>query len=370
MALSAEKGSDLRNLSKYFDSLVDLVPPQFYHDSPHEHLNLKYLKKSERAAVKRQFKEDYKKNKRAKLDPAQAQTSIGLQQQKAQQQEAQKEGAEGASSEEDEDGPSALGADLPSQNGKAGRIMKLAADGERPSMDALRDRLHQRIQVMRDQRNADQQGEQVRAAQEWRDKAGAKGRQKLIAVKNAPAAAQRVAAPAAAASKQHLQQQQAQRKQGGQAAAEPDLQFGRLDVDGSGGQGRQRGAKRKADKVHLLAEAEQRQAGSSQAGPDGMMSAMARARGEKVLDDPKLLRRSIKKDIKQREHKAKAWRERESSQKASQKAQQQRRKENLKGRVDAKMQKKKDKREKKLMVPGRAGFEGRRTAMLGKKATP
>ena len=43
-----------------------------------------------------------------------------------------------------------------------------------------------------------------------------------------------------------------------------------------------------------------------------------------------------------------------------------RRKDNLKGRVDAKMQKKKDKREKKLMRPG---FEGRRTAMLG-KSTP
>ena len=34
------------------------------------------------------------------------------------------------------------------------------------------------------------------------------------------------------------------------------------------------------------------------------------------------------------------------------------------------MLKKKDKREKKLMDPGRAGFEGRRTTMLGKKATP
>ena len=131
MALTTDGSSDLRSLSKYFDSLVDLVPSQFYHDSPHEHLNLKYLKKSERAAVKRQFKEDYKKNKRAKLDPAQAQTSLSLQQQKAQLQEAQKAGAgEDASADEDEDEPSAAETDPPPQTGKAGRIMKLAADGQ------------------------------------------------------------------------------------------------------------------------------------------------------------------------------------------------------------------------------------------------
>lgn len=132
MALTAERNSDLRTLSKYFDSLVDLVPPQFYHDSPHEHLNLKYLKKSERAAVKRQFKEDYKKNKRAKLDPAQAQTSLGLQQQKAQQQAAQKAGADedAASSEGAEDDLPTPEASLPSHANKAGRIMKFDANGE------------------------------------------------------------------------------------------------------------------------------------------------------------------------------------------------------------------------------------------------
>ena len=80
--------------------------------------------------MKRQFKEDYKKNKRAKLDPAQAQTSLGLQQQKAQQQAAQKAGADDGSSEEAEDDLSAPEVSLPSHANKAGRIMKLDADGE------------------------------------------------------------------------------------------------------------------------------------------------------------------------------------------------------------------------------------------------
>lgn len=35
-----------------------------------------------------------------------------------------------------------------------------------------------------------------------------------------------------------------------------------------------------------------------------------RARGEKVLDDPKLLRKSLAKDGKKKEKSAKAWKER------------------------------------------------------------
>ena len=123
---------DLRGLSKYFDSLVDLVPPQFYHESQHEHVNLKYLKKSERAAVKRKFKEDYKKNKRAKLDPAQAQTSTSLQQQRAQQQQQrQQELAEIDMEEADsseQDAAEAPAAGHPHQE-KAGHILKIAPDG-------------------------------------------------------------------------------------------------------------------------------------------------------------------------------------------------------------------------------------------------
>ncbi|KAK9866127.1 hypothetical protein WJX84_004731 [Apatococcus fuscideae] len=119
---------DLKSLSKYFDSLVELVPPQFYHESPHEHLNLKYMKKSERAALKRKFKEDYKKNKRAKLDPAQAQTSLTLQQEKAQQQQqSTREPAEDSESGDGEDAEPAAGP--AAHSSKAGRIMKLASNG-------------------------------------------------------------------------------------------------------------------------------------------------------------------------------------------------------------------------------------------------
>ena len=43
-------------------------------------------------------------------------------------------------------------------------------------------------------------------------------------------------------------------------------------------------------------------------------AALLRAGGEKVLDDPRLLRKSLKKDAKRREKSAKGWEERNAAQ--------------------------------------------------------
>lgn len=51
-------------------------------------------------------------------------------------------------------------------------------------------------------------------------------------------------------------------------------------------------------------------------------AALARASGEKVLDDPRLLRRSMKKEAKLKSKKAAAWQERISKQKEQQQAKQ------------------------------------------------
>jgi hypothetical protein len=51
-------------------------------------------------------------------------------------------------------------------------------------------------------------------------------------------------------------------------------------------------------------------------------AALARASGERVLDDPKLLRRSIKREAQDKARKAKRWAERNSAQQEQQKARQ------------------------------------------------
>lgn len=75
--------SELIQNAKFFDRLVDLVPAKYYHPSDQELVNTKYLKKNAKAAAKQAMKEQYKQNKRAKLNPDTAQTSLQIQRQKA-----------------------------------------------------------------------------------------------------------------------------------------------------------------------------------------------------------------------------------------------------------------------------------------------
>lgn len=74
---------DLSENAKFFDRLVDFVPAKYYHPSDQEMVNTKYLKKNAKAAAKQTMKEQYKQNKRAKLNPDTAKTSLQIQQQQA-----------------------------------------------------------------------------------------------------------------------------------------------------------------------------------------------------------------------------------------------------------------------------------------------
>lgn len=86
-------GEDLAQHSAFFDSLVELVPAKYYLEPEEPLLNLKFMKKNERLAAKRALKEQYRKNKRAKMDPDRAQSAIELQKARAAQ-SAQRDSAE------------------------------------------------------------------------------------------------------------------------------------------------------------------------------------------------------------------------------------------------------------------------------------
>ena len=89
--------NDLAQNAIFFDQLVDLVPAKYYHPSDKEVVNTKYLKKNAKAAAKQAMKEQYKQNKRAKLNPDTAKTSLQIQQQQAEKLK------QSDDSEEDED---------------------------------------------------------------------------------------------------------------------------------------------------------------------------------------------------------------------------------------------------------------------------
>ena len=81
MPSMASSFTSIADISNYFDRIVDLIPPKHYFDSA-DAINLKYLKRSERDSTKAEFKEQYKKGKKARLDPESTQTTTGIQQER------------------------------------------------------------------------------------------------------------------------------------------------------------------------------------------------------------------------------------------------------------------------------------------------
>ncbi|KAL0231321.1 hypothetical protein GEMRC1_010725 [Eukaryota sp. GEM-RC1] len=90
-------------------------------------------------------------------------------------------------------------------------------------------------------------------------------------------------------------------------------------------------------------------------------SALARAQGQKVLDDPTKLRKSIKREEKQKQKSKVQWEARKNSVSEAQKAKQDKRKANLEAR-------KKPKAGVKTAKPNkRPGFEGKRQKAINPK---
>lgn len=127
---------DVGSHCRFFDRLADYVDPKFYHaDDDREHINPKYMKRAERAAVKRAFKEQHKQNKRAKLDPDAIKTTTELQQKRA----------EAATQEQQQQQQPGHGQAAVQQMGK----LHLSVGGQ-PSRDDLLKRLHAKMEVSPD----------------------------------------------------------------------------------------------------------------------------------------------------------------------------------------------------------------------------
>lgn len=319
--------------SRFFDSLVDAVPAKYYLHLDEGRVNLRFVKRGERERLRAQFKQQHKQARRAKLDPAQAKTTLQLQREMAEREAAERETALAAQA--------AAGA--------------ADAAGLEDGRAQLRARLQQKLEGMRKQRKADESADKEQEAKQWREKALAKGRKQV----QKRQLQQTLAAPAAGAAR--LAEPPAKRPHEDLSLTFTKLEFG-------AGEGKDK--RRRLSKQQLLKDAEaKKQLGSTPEGQaqlekEAWKAALARSKGDKVLDDPRLLKKSIKKDARVKVKSAKAWTDRNKAQAGQQEAKQQRRRENIGARVTAKADKKKAKREKKLL---RAGFEGRKAGFI---ATP
>jgi len=339
---------DLKSHVDFFDRLVELIPAKHYLADPDERVDLRHMKKKDRQAAKEQFKKQHKETKKASLNPSTAKGTLELLKLK---------------SEAEEQARSAGGG-------------KEAAKGP-VDREALRAKLQARLEDLRKQRKADEQEKKVDSAKHWRDSALEEGRKKAVEKRK-----QEALKPSGGKQSQQEQQDRRPAKQqriGGAPQQQPQggnavgnvggagLTFSKVDFGNGASSSDRRKGKHKLSKAELLQEAEQRQtqqgasAGDAGEEQEAWGAALKRAQGEKVFDDPKLLRKSMKKEAKMKEKKSKVWNERLEKQKEGQEAKQAKRRTNLQRRVDAKKEAKKAKREKKLL---RAGFEGRKKTFI------
>mmetsp|Transcript_14118 Transcript_14118/g.30627 ORF Transcript_14118/g.30627 Transcript_14118/m.30627 type:complete len:402 (-) Transcript_14118:522-1727(-) len=380
-------------IAQFFDHLVDLIPAKHYYADEQDRLDLVHMKKAARIAAKQELKEKYKQNKRAKLDPEAPSTTLEVQRAKlhgdkgkaGQESEGSDDDNDSDEEDEDEAGPSASdGDDDHAVNRQAFGSLNLS--GGSVSREELKEKLRKKIEAVRQQRKQKDKAEVAQKAKEWKKKTledNARKKQQQQQQQEQQAKQQRKQAEdkkrkhadmesGAAAGKQQSKQQQQQ--QGGNAnGAAETFAFPRIEVGESGrAHGGPKGKKPTKEELLKAAEAKQKAMAELAASQEGKVkvqqeawkSALSRAGGERVLDDPKLLRKSLKKESKRKAKSAAAWQERRDHQQEEQAARQNKRKENIQARVQGKLEKKKAKREAKLL---RAGFEGRKSGFIGDK---
>jgi hypothetical protein len=99
MGAKTEQASPLvGEACRFFDHMADLIDPRFYYDDGRDPINLRYMKKAARNDAKAALKEKGKQQKRTKLNPEAALTTVELQkkQQAAKQQQQQEAAAAAA----------------------------------------------------------------------------------------------------------------------------------------------------------------------------------------------------------------------------------------------------------------------------------
>ncbi|KAG2446769.1 hypothetical protein HYH02_008329 [Chlamydomonas schloesseri] len=391
---------DVAEQAKFFDHLVELVPAKYYYDDEFAKVNPRFLAKAARDALKAEAKTKAKEAKRERLDPDKAATTLELQRRKSQGAN-QKPAADGGA---DDAAPSTsgrkpAGAAAAAESGAAAGAaaasgLQLQLSGGSMSRQELLERLHKKVEEARQKRKAS--AEAATQAKEWRqnalkNNAAAKAKQQGGKRKagdddddgdgdDEPKQQQRHNNKQQQGGKgqqqQKQQQQQPAAKKAKREAADgaargdnEDFKFARIELPEGGRKG-PAGAK-KPPKAVLLKKAEQQRAelealagteeGKAKAQQAAFKAALARAAGEKVLDDPKLLRRTLKREAKKREKSGKAWQERRDAQAEAAQARQAKRSDNLAARRQTKLDNKKAKREKKLLRPG---FEGRKEGFV------
>eukprot|EP01024_Parvocaulis_polyphysoides_P017700 TRINITY_DN17813_c0_g1_i2.p2 TRINITY_DN17813_c0_g1~~TRINITY_DN17813_c0_g1_i2.p2 ORF type:complete len:390 (+),score=69.37 TRINITY_DN17813_c0_g1_i2:1246-2415(+) len=331
---------EVEQVCRFFDDLANRVPPRFYFQQE-EMINMSGMKKKEKLKLQKEFKKLKLKQNKLKQDPDNAKTTLQL----------QKEELLAATQLKEK------GYDVNDQNQGSFEGAKINVESNVDRED-LKRRLNERLEGFKSARKATDDQKQMNAnqAKDFKNKQRQKSAEKL----------------------KRKRKQQEQNDDG--ASNQNDeindgqIEFGKVDLGHADQVAEDQHPKKKGKvriKEDLLKEIKSkkehlqtiRNTGEEQEllNKEGWEASLRRAQGEKVYDDPKLLKRSLKAMKKKKEKSAQAWNQRLKTQKQQMDAKQNRRTENINKKIEGKKQKRVQKRENRLM---RAGFEGRREEFI------
>ncbi|RKO83083.1 surfeit locus protein 6-domain-containing protein, partial [Blyttiomyces helicus] len=308
---------------KCFDSLIELIPAKYYFSTPDEAPTNRYAHNKKNKAPKQVIKEATKRAKKAKLDPANAKSVLDIQAESlAKTTTADDSDAEPDAEPESEAEPKPV-------------TLRPLPSG---SVVELKEKLKRRMEELRAKRKA------PTASEKDEETATPKGRQEILE-KREKRKRER---------KEGIRKQKEKRRKiddtlgmavepkqpHGQAAVKDDVMFSKVDF----GIGPSKKRKGPTDIAGQLKQAEAKKAKLAALKQSDTEAAAAieesstwsklnkLASGEKVKDDVKLLKKSLKRKEKVKEKSSAAWQDRQNAVKKEQDAKQKKREENIKAR--------------------------------------
>lgn len=330
---------DLKSLihesSLFFDKLVELIPARFYLPvDESEKPWFQGLSKDKRAAAKKESRENIKKARRDRLDPEKSSTTtLDLLKQSLDKEKLISD------SEDEEIEVQPILPDL---------------EDEKKSVtyEELRQRLHRKIEELRAGRN-DESSNRANKTKEWYQSKGIVQKNK----RKRETGAKEKASTSVSAEKVEKDAEDA--VQG--------ITFNQFKLGNEERLGKKK--RRKLSKGKELENAlklEEEKKDPEVAKKLMWKSALSRAQGAKVHDDPKLLKLSMKKGQKKKQKNAEKWKDRAETTQKLKAEKQQKRSDNISEKINQKKARRIAKREKKLLRPG---FEGRKAGFLNDGAT-
>jgi Surfeit locus protein 6/60S ribosome biogenesis protein Rrp14 len=355
---------DLKSLihehSLFFDQLVGLIPARFF--LPYSSDDKPWfpgLSKKEKEKFKEQTRENIIKSRRDRLDPTRSVSSTldllkkSLDEEKELSCDENEE--EDARDREEEEEEEEVEAEKEVERAQSNALLT----DERPvTYEELQRRLRKRIAELSAGRNT---RPEAQLKQERRKEVKNKKKPKIQTKKNK----ENETASAGNADKRKREDGKDEifmkRNKKNKVGEPTDVIFGQVRIDGKENKRKKRLSKE--NELKRAKRLEELKKDPEKGKKVSWKAAVTKAAGEKVHDDPKLLKQSIKKEKKRQVKSKIKWREREETVAKAKAEKQSKRAGNIKERIHQKKMSKIEKREKKLMSPG---FEGKKVNLMNK----